>query len=68
MPTKGNSRSKSTRRQPTRGAAPARAAPAAPGRAPARRTNMAEAHGGGNGADQNVDQIRDILFGGQMRE
>lgn len=29
---------------------------------------MAEAHGGGNGADQNVDQIRDILFGGQMRE
>lgn len=68
MPAQGKSRNSSGRR----GAAPgkaARATPASTRKAPVRRAKMTDKQSTGNGAgDQNVDQIRDILFGGQMRD
>ena len=59
-----------TRKKPAglRARAPSTGRPAARTRVQARTKAMAETKKATDGADRNVDQIRDILFGGQMRD
>lgn len=58
-----SARSDSSGAEPQAGAAPIAARPAAELDPTARSVSMSE-----NPQDRNVDQIRDILFGGQMRD